>query len=200
MAPALPHAKRKVSDREQEESSCPVCMDPTKDDWFSFPCGHLICSECNEKMVARSFLACPTCRTPREGVSERQVESANRSRVAMHAEQDAGTLWAANGIQLAMLFFPDETGGANPFTPLMAEGIAAPATTPGRPSPAADEALARVLQAEDEAGGVLPLRRASAVRLRGPLRALVGRLLSPGSIADFLAQREVVRRQRDPEL
>ena len=183
----------------REERACPVCMEHTKNNWFSFPCGHSVCAECDEKMLARRFLSCPTCRTPREGVSERQVEAANQARVDMHARQDDG--WEEDmpsvGRYGPVMFFPDESGGANPFG-VLTNAIGSPLSAPSAPMPEdEDEALAQTLQAEEMVGAHLPLTRTTSVRtaVQGPMRDLVDRLLSPAPISEFLAQREVVRRQ-----
>lgn len=206
MAPNLRARRGRGNGRSAErnaEQSCPVCMErpPTEHDWFCFPCSHGICAGCNEKMVARGFLACPTCRTPREGVSERQVEEANQARVDMDAFRDDG--WEENdapnvGRYGATVFFPDESGGANPFGPLaraMGSSIPVP-FAPDRVPEDDDEALAQVLQAEGMAGMHLPLTRTTSARVavRGPMRDLVDRLLSPAPISEFLAHRELVRR------
>ena len=176
-------------------------MEHTKNNWFSFPCGHSVCAECNEKMLARRFLSCPTCRTPREGVSQRQVEAANQARVDMHAREDDG--WEEDrpdvGRYGPIMFFPDESGGANPFG-VLTNAIGTPLSAPSVPFRAPeddDEALAQVLQAEEMVGVHLPLTRTTSVRssVHGPMRDLVDRLLSPAPISEFLAQREVVRRQ-----
>ena len=183
----------------REERTCPVCMEHTKNNWFSFPCGHSICAECDEKMLARRFLSCPTCRTPREGVSQRQVEAANQARVDMHAREDDGWVEDRPGVGRygPMMFFPDESGGANPFG-VLTNAIGSPLSAPSAPMPEdEDEALAQILQAEEMVGVHLPLARATSVRtaVHGPMRDLVDRLLSPAPISEFLAQREVVRRQ-----
>ena len=178
-----------------EERSCPVCMEHTKDNWFSFPCGHSICDECNGRMLARRFLACPTCRTPREGVSQRQVDLANQARVDV--DDDADRVQA--GRYASTVFFPDESGGAHPFGSLV-QAIGSPlyaapmALTPEQE----DEALAQVLQAEEMVGVHLPLTRVTSARLavRGPMRELMDSLMTPGTMEDFLAQRDVVRRRR----
>lgn len=178
-----------------EERSCPVCMEHTKNNWFSFPCGHSICDECNDKMLARRFLACPTCRTPREGVSQRQVDLANQARVDV--DDDAERVQA--GRYASTIFFPDESGGANPFGSLV-QAIGSPLTAaPSVLTPEEeDEALAQVLQAEEMVGVHLPLTRVTPARLavRGPMRALMDSLTTPGTMEDFLAQREAVRTRR----
>ena len=201
MAPGLRgRARRSARGREErdEELACPVCMEHTKNHWFSFPCGHSICEDCNNQMLARRFLSCPTCRTPREGVSQRQVEAANQARVDMHAHEDG---WEEDTPRVGrygpIMFFPDESGGANPFG-VLTNAIGSPVSAPSAPMPEnEDEALAQILQAEEMVGVHLPLARATSVRtaVHGPMRDLVDRLLSPAPISEFLAQREVVRRQ-----
>ena len=185
-------------DRNAEQGQgCPVCMEPTKDDWFAFPCGHSICAECNDKMLTRRFLSCPTCRTPREGVSQQQVEAANQSRAQEENEAPQVARFAAT------IFFPDESGGANPFGPLaQAMGSPIPAPSDFQEVPEDDdEALAQVLQAQEVVGRRLPLTRTISVHedVRGPMRELVDRLLSPSPISEFLAQRALVRRRQQRE-
>ena len=177
-------------------------MEHTKRDWFSFPCGHSICAECNDKMISHRFLSCPTCRTPREGVSERQVEAANQARVDMHAREDGAWDDQLPGVGRygPTMFFPDESGGANPFG-VLTRAIGSPLSEPSvqhRAPEDDDEALAQILQAEEMVGVHLPLTRTTSVRtsVHGPMRDLVDRLLSPAPISEFLAQREVVRQHR----
>ena len=165
-------------------------MEHTKNNWFSFPCGHSICSECNEKMISHRFLSCPTCRTPREGVSQRQVEEANQSR----AERQSGRM---DGRGAEVMFFPVEVDG-DPFRSLHELLLPAPPQVQPHGVDAADldEALARATQAEEFVRAHMPhLRTSVAVDLRGPMRTMVNELLRPGSMEDFLAHREAVRRR-----
>ena len=173
------------------ERACPVCMEGTEHNRFCFPCGHWICDGCNQKMLQHNFLACPTCRTPREGVSQRQVESANHARVERHAAQDEQQMLVlrAGGQELRVMFFPDESDGANPFGPLRQ------ASRP-RNATGDNHLLAQVVEAASAVQSVLPhLSQSSGpgVRIEGPMRELVDRLLRPGTVEEFLAQREVVR-------
>ena len=182
----------------------------TKNDWFSFPCGHSICAECNDKMTAHRFLSCPTCRTPREGVSQRQVEQANQARAERQSGQ-SGQSGRAGARGMDVVFFPVEAGATDPFRSLNELLVPEPPfrTQPGGAGNAgnagedqdadadADEALARVLQAEDMLRAHMPhLRTTVALQLHGPMQELVGELLRPGSIEVWLARRNVVRRQR----
>ena len=81
-----------------------------------FPCGHAVCARCDRTLVQRGFLSCPTCRTPREGVSARQVEEANQQRAAEDAGNENGVQMtvAQGGAQYQILFFPDQSEG-RPF-------------------------------------------------------------------------------------
>ena len=193
----LLRAKRKASSEESaaEERVCPVCMEEgTEAERFCFPCGHWICAACNAKMLQHHFLACPTCRTPREGVSQRQVDSANDARVARHAAQEGGR-WLtlrAQGQEMRVMFFPDESRGANPF------GLLLQPNAPQDPT-ANERLLEQATEAASVVRSVLPHLvtepSGPVLRLNGPMRALVDQLLRPGSVEEFLAQRAVVRRQ-----
>lgn len=65
--------------RAKHAEPCPVCFE-VKDNHF-FPCGHFVCSACEAEMTRRGFLACPTCRTPRAGISQAEAERSNHTRV-----------------------------------------------------------------------------------------------------------------------
>ena len=99
---------------------CPVCLEPLTENQFRFPCGHGVCTGCNGRLAQRRFLSCPTCRTPREGVSERQVERANhaRAREDQGVEEGEPLVVFAGGREFQVLFFPDESDGQHPFAPL----------------------------------------------------------------------------------
>ena len=189
MAPALRQKRRAVS--EAQECTCPICMERTENDRFCFPCGHWICAPCDARMLANGFLACPTCRTPRDGVSQGQVEAANRARTERHAEQDgARTLvLRAGGQEMQVLFFPDESGGANPFASLGA-------TPDARDLEAEGRLLTQAVEAASVVRSALPhLTGASGptLHLEEPMQQLVDQLLRPGTVDEFLAQREAVR-------
>ena len=143
-------------------------------------------------MISHRFLSCPTCRTPREGVSRRQVEQANEAR----AERQSGRV---GGRGAEVMFFPVEADGADPFRSLHELLIPAPPRLQAwdaEDAEDADEALARATQAEEFVRAHMPhLRTSVAVNVRGPMRTLVHELLRPGSVEDFLAHREAVRHQ-----
>lgn len=177
---------------------CPVCLEPLTEEQFRFPCGHGVCNGCNSRLARRDFLSCPTCRTPREGVSRQQVELANQARVDVDVDDDDDDDRVHAGRYGSTIFFPDESGGAHPFGSLV-HGIGRPLSAPSVLTPEEeDEALAQVLQAEEMVGQHLPLTRVTSARLavRGPMRELMDSLMTPGTMEDFLAQREAVRRRR----
>ena len=192
MPPALRSKRKQVSDGE---CTCPICMEScTEENRVCFPCGHWICAPCDGRMLENGFLACATCRTPREGVNQSDVEAANRARTQRHVEQEGPRtlLLRAGGRQLQVLFFPDQANGANPFTSL---GMPLPARNPTTD----DYAVAQAVDAASVVHAVIPHLRESAgpiVRLDGPIRDLVNQLLTPGTMASFLAQREAVRSHR----
>lgn len=166
-------------------------MEGTEDNRVNFPCGHFVCAPCDARMLANGFLACPTCRQPREGVSQRQVEVANRARVERHAEQEGprALMLRAGGRNLQVLFFPDESYGSSPFAALGAPRTPRDPTTD-------DQLLSQAVEAASAVRSILPHLSESSgpmLRLEGPLRELVNQLLTPGTVAEFLAQREVVR-------
>ena len=196
MARALRPKRKTESVSVGAEITCPVCLEHTENDRFCFPCGHAICRACDSRMLANDFLACPTCRQPREGVSQSQVESANNARVSRHAAQDeqAGQaghqtiVLRAGGREVQVLFFPDESRGANPFASLI--------QTHSQNATDNDHLHAQVVDAADAVRSAFPhLNTSSGPRLglHGSMRELVDRLLRPGTVGDFLAQREVVR-------
>jgi len=96
------------------------------------------------------------------------------------------------------MFFPVEADGADPFRSLHELLLPEPPQVQlhGADAEDVDEALARATQAEEFVRAHMPhLRTSVSVNVRGPMRTLVNELLRPGSMEDFLAHREVVRRQ-----
>jgi len=175
MAPILRASRRRPSAVSAVEP-CPVCLEALTEDQFRFPCGHGVCRECNGRLAQRDFLSCPTCSTPREGVSQRQVDSANtaRARSEQHEGQRLFVLNDRDGMRV--IFFADETGGQHPFSGLLAQEPPSP--------PAGAEGGAEAEAAPATTGG------RSLLTLRGPMRDLVSALLRPTTVQEFLAQRE----------
>lgn len=91
---------------DQDEDECPVCMTAygrsarTERARVVFPCGHAVCRACDGNMRTRGFHSCPTCRTPREGFSQAQVDLAAQARTLADAEADGEgpqlTAWAVH--------------------------------------------------------------------------------------------------------
>ena len=114
MAPDLRSDQRGREDHE----ACPVCFDELpRTKMAHFPCGHAVCTRCDRSLRQREFLFCPTCRTPREGVSAEQVELSNQRRVQDDTQNENGiqVTAAQRNVQYRILFFPDESHG----TPLV---------------------------------------------------------------------------------
>jgi len=52
---------------------CPVCLEQTDRPLFSFQCGHPLCHGCSRRMAQANLNRCPTCRAPRDGMTEAQA-------------------------------------------------------------------------------------------------------------------------------
>lgn len=181
-----------------------MCLEPLTEDQFRFPCGHGVCTGCNGRLAQRDFLSCPTCRTPREGVSQRQVERANHARAREDAAEAGESLVVfAGGRQFEVLFFPDESDGQHPFAPLggppgtlhevRPDGVRR-ARGEEAPDPEQQQAALQAAEAAlaaDEAGhGMGTRQRSQRLTLRGPVRDLVDALTRPTTMQEFLAHRE----------
>ena len=200
MASALRKKRKAGSEARAQDHECPICMERTERDRVCFPCGHFVCAPCDSRMLANGFLSCPTCRAPREGVSQRQVDAANRARAERHAAQDGerSLVLRAGEREVRVMFFPDESVGGDPFGPL------ARAPRPGggsRNEAENDHLLAQAIEAAAAVQSALPHLAeplGPQLRLEQPMRQLVERLLRPGTVRDFLAQREAVRASQRP--
>ena len=143
-----PEQGRAEAEEEDDDSTpkCPVCFHPygaeAEHQQYCFPCGHAVCAACDARMRQRGFHTCPTCRTPREGVTQAQADLAAQSRVltdqARERAQELGVPPGAtpnvsgvvehNGNQYEVLFFASEAEG-DPFDVLRAVAPAARAST-----------------------------------------------------------------------
>ena len=139
-----PGRGRTEQEEEDDDSTpkCPVCFHPygaeAEHQQYCFPCGHAVCAGCDARMRQRSFHTCPTCRTPREGVTQAQADLAAQSRVLTdqareRAEElgvppgmapNASGVVEHNGNQYEILFFASEAEG-DPFDVLRAVAPAA---------------------------------------------------------------------------
>ena len=188
---------------DEEAQGCPVCLEPLTEDQFRFPCGHGVCGGCNARLEQRDFLSCPTCRTPREGVSQRQVDRANRARARSDYDDEHQLVVFAGGREYEVLFFPDESDGQNPFhhlqgPPFMLHEVRPDGVRRARgeeaPDPEQQQAALQAAEAAlaaDEAGhGMGTRQRSQRLTLRGPVRDLVDALTRPTTMQEFLAHRE----------
>jgi hypothetical protein len=201
---------------EPDADECPVCMtayDPAEGrPRVRFPCGHTVCAACDARMRDRAFHTCPTCRTPREGVTRAQADLAAQSRVlADQARERSENPSAAgvsgvvehNGNQYEILFFASQAEG-DPFDVLRT--VAPPARSRRfRIDDGDHPRFHQPVDALDEEEQVEELQRqqgpppAEAVELGGPLGALVHELMQPGDLSTFLARHEVARRTATAE-
>ena len=137
---------------EQEEDNddgtpkCPVCFHPygseAEHQQYCFPCGHAVCAGCDGRMRNRGFHTCPTCRTPREGVTRAEADLAAQSRVltdqARERAEELGVppgvtpnvsgVVEHNGNRYEIMFFASEAEG-DPFDVLRAVAPAARTST-----------------------------------------------------------------------
>jgi hypothetical protein len=141
----------KRSEPEQEEDDdgapkCPVCFHPygaeADHQQYCFPCGHAVCAGCDGRMRNRGFHTCPTCRTPREGVTRAEADLAAQSRVLTDQARDRAEELGVppgltpnvsgvvehNGNQYEIMFFASEAEG-DPFDVLRAVAPAARTST-----------------------------------------------------------------------
>ena len=197
MAPNLRAGRSRSSTARARASAdpCPVCLEPLTEDQFRFPCGHGVCNGCNGRLARRDFLSCPTCRTPREGVSQRQVDAANRARVREDNGDEGDPLVVyAGGRAFEVIFFPDESDGQNPFAAL--DGPPGTLHEVGvggaRTHEMALQAAEAAMEAEASRFGPRGRRENRRVTLHGPMRDLVNALTRPTTVQEFLAQRERV--------
>ena len=181
------------------EESCPVCFEKVTERSF-FACGHFVCATCNATLLQRGFLACPTCRTPRAGVSQEAVENANHNRSLENlAEENPFAAVAA-----AFLFFPSEgpfTVSGNSVRPLRTTRTrwswppyhtrrAAASTTQER---AAHSTIPNDPQGnQEESQGNQTDTGGAPMELDPVMARLVAGLLGPTDLQDFLARRRDV--------
>lgn len=183
-----------------------MCFEEAVTERAHFPCGHSVCSACNATLLQRGFLACPTCRTPREGVSQAAVEHSNSERTRQNEADERGDGGMGVGMTIShagqryrVLFFPDESEGS-PFATLDMSGA-----RPMRPMRAArtlrmmppyharPSARRGAVEAEEgnesESEGDENRPPGVPMRLDPSMEALVDGLLSPVELPEFLARR-----------
>ena len=219
MAPELKRG-RGARARESAQAPCPVCFEEDVTERSHFPCGHSVCTACNATLLQRGFLACPTCRTPREGVSQAAVDHANQQRTLQDQGREDGGAGTPIGLTVShageryrILFFPDESQGS-PFATLGRQdmsGWPAPGGRGARPIRPMRGAHARIAppyhtrpsargraeqeeEAEEEGGEENRENRPPGVRmaLDPSMERLVDGLLNPVDVPEFLARRQRV--------
>ena len=95
---------------KRQHDPCPVCFeDIPKSKAFTFPCAHVVCTSCNDRLVASQFLSCPTCREPREGFTRADVDAASSIRTASERP-----VVEHEGRHYEVIFFRSESRGT-PF-------------------------------------------------------------------------------------
>lgn len=193
---------------------CPVCFEEDLTERAHFPCGHFVCANCNASLLQRGFLSCPTCRTPREGMSQAAVEHANRERTRQNEANERGDEGMGVGMTIShagqryrVLFFPDESQGT-PFSTLGRQGTrgARPVRTAARTLRAAppyhnrQPPISRTRAgrnegqegSESEGEGDENSPPGALMTLDGPMANLVDGLLNPVDVTEFLARRQRV--------
>lgn len=202
---------------ENARQPCPVCFEEDVTERSYFPCGHGVCASCNATLLQRGFLNCPTCRTPREGVTQAAVDHANEQRTLQEQGEENGGVGAAIGMTVShageryrILFFPDESegnpfttlgrqdmGGARPIRPMRAARtlrLIPPYHT--RPNARGQAASEQEGAEEEEEGGEENQENrqppGARIALDGPMEALVDGLLNPVDVPEFLARRQRV--------
>lgn len=105
---------------------CPICMSSIVEGTEAsrkFPCGHVLCSTCDDNMVMRNQHRCPMCRRPRQGFTEAEANQAAEDEVQMEREREAMARSAGvsgsgvltrivhGGRNYEVMFFADEAEG-----------------------------------------------------------------------------------------
>ena len=199
---------------------CPVCFEAVTDP-SAFPCGHVVCGACNAQLERRAFLACPTCRTPRAGVSEREVNAAAERRVladeqreAAETDDDTYLTITRSGQRFSVMFFPTEDR-TNPMLRIgsrLRPRERGAVRWSGRVQLSDHAAIrAAVAQLDNATRSDGAVREAEAapedapeahdagaaelvpLAMTGPMAALVDGLLRPMAMSEYLALREAAR-------
>ena len=212
---------------------CLEPMDLTKVN--RFPCNHLVCRTCDQKMLERNDHRCPTCRTPRAGVSREAADAHATRQMHLDMAEEAGhEMGGMGGVGRRVrtphgpttIFFPNEAQGDvyQQINAAIAAGIGRrrPGTAPRNVTIFAEFARLdeRHLEAQRVRRSTRATRSARSTRssptsearivhdtadrtivnlttsednLNESLSRLVSELISPSSLATFMAVREQVR-------
>lgn len=163
-------------------------------------------------MLQRGFLNCPTCRTPREGVTQAAVEHANQQRTLQDQEDERGDGGMGVGMTIShagqryrILFFPDESqgspfatlgrqdmSGAGPIRPMRAARTLR-TTPPYHTRPSARRGAVEAEEGnESESEGDENRPPGVPMRLDPSMERLIDGLLNPVDVPEFLARRQRV--------
>lgn len=169
---------------------------------FSFPCGHCVCNECDDKLQARAFYSCPTCREPRAGYNREDVDAAASARVQRdqlneHVENDgqhvATTTLEHNGNFYHVVFLRDESSTSRPYDVLrtvnsngvIEEGDAVEAAG----------SHPQVLDLPNNPEDAHTSGRNNLVSLSGPLAEMLRGLVQPNDMASFVQRHDALSTQ-----
>ena len=125
--------KRTVGEME-EERECPVCYEKLTQSSgssggpgvWSFPCGHCICTRCDQQLRLRGFHECPMCRTLRQGMTRDRANLARETAQMIERSQEQGNhlqylgsseIVASNRNRYQIVFLSNQAEG-NPFGPI----------------------------------------------------------------------------------
>ena len=112
-------------------AECPVCFEAFASGHNSlrsrslWPCGHAVCRECDRRMSGNGLHRCPTCRTPREGMSSQAAAlAAQTAALAQRAREAAAanggyptgvqSVLTHGGRNYEVIFFASQAGAARP--------------------------------------------------------------------------------------
>lgn len=130
--------KRGVVSDEEEDQTCPVCYETlTKvpslegrgrgdSNTSCFPCGHTICSRCDDQLNKRGFHTCPICRTVRDGWDQQSANLARDFARIQEQSQESGNslqylgsrmINGSNNSRYEVIFLSNEAEGT-PFGPI----------------------------------------------------------------------------------
>ena len=125
-------------DESNKARECPVCMESFTElasggerdrqraalNPVCFPCGHTVCSRCDDQLKARGFHRCPLCRTVREGMSEASADLARQFSALQDQSEEGGTLQflgagtlQRNNSNYQVVFLSNQSEGS-PFGPI----------------------------------------------------------------------------------
>lgn len=145
---------------------CPVCFE-SYDDFrhrrVVWPCGHSVCIGCDGRMSSSGLHMCPTCRTPRAGMSAAEAtshaEAARMRDIVLEEESATRGRWRRVGEEaLPPMFADEESFPVDTYTRYRSEMVA-----PRQQRPA-NEVLFFANQAEGGGPAAMLMELEQAVR------------------------------------